>query len=80
MSKSNTLHYKKTPQHIIYLPLEKTPNDNLTLRRTTIMLDEDILKRLRLHQAKIIKKNTSSVSLSQIINEYLAFSIKNNKI
>ena len=52
----------------------------LALRRTTIMLDEDILKKLRSHQAKMIKKNTSSVSLSQVINEYLAFSIKNNKI
>jgi len=40
-------------------------------RRVTIMLDEAILKKLRIIQAAKIKNSEKSVSLSQIINETL---------
>ena len=46
------------------------------LRRITIMLDDDILKKLRNKQAKLIKKNHGSVSLSRVINNYLSDSLK----
>lgn len=46
------------------------------LRRITIMLDEDILKKLRARQAKEISKSQKSVSLSQIINDALSKRIK----
>ena len=46
------------------------------LRRITIMLDDDLLKKLRKKQAKEISKSQQSVSLSKIINETLPKQIK----
>jgi len=46
------------------------------LRRITIMLDDDLLKKIRNKQAKLIKKNQGSVSLSRVINDYLRDSLK----
>ena len=45
-------------------------------KRITIMIDEDILKKLRVIQAKRIKESTKSVSFSQVINESLQKSLK----
>jgi len=45
-------------------------------RRVTIMLDEVILKKLRIIQATKIKNSEKSVSLSQVINETLESQIK----
>ncbi len=42
------------------------------LRRITITLDDNLLKKLRKKQAQEIKKSRNSVSLSKIINETLA--------
>ena len=39
--------------------------------RITIMLDEDLLKKLRMKQAKMITKSDNSISLSRVINHYL---------
>jgi len=39
--------------------------------RTTIMLDDDLLEKLRLQQAKMIKKSRKGVSLSQVLNDAL---------
>ena len=47
--------------------------------RITIMLDEELLKKLRIKQAKMLKKNNGSVSLSRIINDYLRDAIKKQK-
>ena len=52
----------------------------LALKRITIMLDEDLLKKLRTTQAKLIKKNNGSVSLSRVINVLLLTAIKNYKV
>ena len=41
------------------------------LRRITIMLDDDLLKKLRAKQAKEISKSHQSVSLSKVINDLL---------
>ncbi len=41
------------------------------LRRITIMLDDDLVKRIREKQAKEIKKSQKSVSFSGIINQSL---------
>ncbi len=46
------------------------------IRRITIMLDDDLLKKLRNKQAKLIKKNQGSVSLSRVINDHLNDAIK----
>jgi len=45
-------------------------------KRVTIMLDDDLDKKLRLIQAKAIQSTTSSVSFSQILNETLRKHIK----
>lgn len=42
-----------------------------TMQRTTIMLDEKTLSKLRQIQARKIAKTNQSVSLSEIINETL---------
>jgi hypothetical protein len=39
--------------------------------RITIMIDEEIAKKLRLKQAKLLKKSTKSVSFSQVLNQML---------
>jgi len=44
--------------------------------RITIMLDEELLNKLRIIQAKMLKKNNGSVSLSRVINDYLRVAIK----
>lgn len=38
-------------------------------KRVTIMIDDDLDKKLRLEQAKRIQKTTSSVSFSQVMND-----------
>jgi len=40
------------------------------------VLDDDLLKKLRNKQAKLIKKSKGSVSLSRVINDYLSDSLK----
>jgi len=42
----------------------------------TIMLDEDIDKKLRLLQAKAIQSTTSSVSFSTVLNQVLRNNLK----
>ena len=45
-------------------------------KRVTIMLDEDLLKKLHDIQAKKIKETTESVSFSGVLNETLRKSLK----
>jgi hypothetical protein len=40
------------------------------------MIDEDVIKKLRIIQAKQIKESTESVSFSKVINDCLAKSLK----
>ncbi len=49
---------------------------NFMNQRITIMLDEDIIKKLRTLQAKQIKESTESVSFSKVISDCLAKSLK----
>lgn len=44
--------------------------------RITIMLDEDIIKKLRMLQAKQMKVSNKSVSFSKVINECILKSLK----
>jgi len=44
--------------------------------RITIMLDEELLKKLRIIQAKMLKTQNKSISLSRVINDYLRDAIK----
>ena len=39
--------------------------------RKTIMIDDEIIKKIRIRQAKKIKETASTVSFSSIINEIL---------
>jgi len=45
-------------------------------KRITIVLNEDLLKKLRLLQAKRIKESASSVSFSSVINQILEKALK----
>ena len=45
-------------------------------KRITIMLDDDLDKKLRIIQAKAIQNTTSSVSFSAVINETLRNKLK----
>jgi len=45
-------------------------------RRVTIVIDEDILKKLRIVQATEIRKSENSVSLSRVINQMLEKGLK----
>ena len=45
-------------------------------KRVTIMLDDDLLKKLHEIQAKQIKETSESVSLSGVLNETLQSSLK----
>jgi len=45
-------------------------------KRTTFMLDEDVMDKLRAIQAKMIQTTASSVSFSKVINEILRKGIK----
>ncbi len=44
--------------------------------RITIMLDEDLAKKLRIIQSKKIAKSSDSISFSRVINEELRKSLK----
>lgn len=44
--------------------------------RVTIMLENDIAKKLRLKQAKMIQTSTKNVSFSYVINETLRSALK----
>ena len=45
-------------------------------KRVTIMLDNDLDKKMRLMQAKMIQSTTSSVSFSNVLNTVLRDSLK----
>ena len=38
-------------------------------KRVTIMLDQDLAKKIRLKQAKLIQKNNQSISFSKVLND-----------
>ena len=38
-------------------------------KRICVMIDDDVDKKLRAQQAKLIQKNQSSISYSQVMNE-----------
>ncbi len=40
-------------------------------KRVTIVIDDDLNKKLRLHQAKIIQKDQISCSYSRVVNKTL---------
>jgi len=45
-------------------------------RRTTIMIDDDLDKKIRLLQAKMIQKENKSISYSFVVNLLLKNSLK----
>ena len=45
-------------------------------KRITIMLDDDLLKKLHEMQAKLIKESSKSVSFSRVLNETIRKKLK----
>ncbi len=47
--------------------------------RITILLDEEFMKKIRLHQAKLIQKTKKAVSFSKVLNDVLNEGFKNGR-
>jgi len=45
-------------------------------KRVTIMIDEDLAKKLRFRQAKLIQQEQSSYSFSKVLNEAVRKGLK----
>jgi len=45
-------------------------------KRITLVLDDDLVKKLREKQAKLIKESAKSVSFSSVVNQTIRKSIK----
>ena len=45
-------------------------------KRITIVLDDDLVKKLREKQAKLIKQSQKAISFSRVINQILHKSLK----
>ncbi len=45
-------------------------------KRVTIMIDDDLDKKMRMLQARMIQSTTSSVSFSNVLNQVLRESLK----
>ena len=45
-------------------------------KRVTIMIDDDLDKKLRIRQAKLIQQDLTSYSYSKVLNETLRKSLK----
>ena len=45
-------------------------------KRVTVMIDDDLVKKLHDIQAKLIKESTNSVSFSRVLNEIVSKGIK----
>ena len=48
-----------------------TNNTNIMSKRVTIMIDDDLDKKIRLRQAKLIQQEQASYSYSKVLNESL---------
>lgn len=46
------------------------------VKRVTIVLDDDLLKKLHDKQAKLIRESKKSVSFSRVINQTLRITLK----
>lgn len=51
-------------------------NNFIMVRRVTVVLDDDLTKKIRDKQAKLIKESTKSVSFSRVVNEYVRKGLK----
>lgn len=40
-------------------------------KRVTIMLDDELMKKIRIKQAQLIKKSAENVSFSRVLNDVL---------
>jgi len=51
-------------------------NDLVQNKRICLILEDDVDRKLRLHQAKLIQNSKSSISYSQTINHALRVAMK----
>ena len=47
--------------------------------RITVLLDDNVVKKLRLRQAKLIQKTHGAVSFSEVLNQVADSGLKNGK-
>ena len=53
------------------LGMSGTQKNKMRKKRITLSLDEEIVKKIRKKQAKLLRKSRKSVSLSSIVNQHL---------
>ena len=53
------------------LGMSGTQKNKMRKKRITLSLDEEIVKKIRKKQAKLLRKSRKSVSFSAIVNQYL---------
>ena len=51
-------------------------NNFIMSKRVTVILDDDLVKKLREKQAKLIKETVKSVSFSRVLNEVVRKGLK----
>ena len=50
------------------------------VKRVSIMIDEDLDKRLRIRQAKLIQTSSQSISFSQVLNNVVRSGLENTTL
>lgn len=51
-------------------------DENIMASRKTIMLDEDLVRKIRASQSKMLKEKNQSISFSYVINQVLEEGLK----
>jgi len=47
------------------------------LKRVTVMIEEELLRKIRWQQAKLLQNSVNSISFSQVLSQYLKQGLKN---
>lgn len=69
-------HIWNISYNVIFQTSYSNFGDIIMSKRVTIMIDEDLDKKIRLRQAKLIQQEQTSYSYSKVLNETLRKALK----
>ena len=49
------------------------------LKRVTVMIEEELVRKIRWQQAKLLQNSVNSISFSQVLSQYLKQGLKNGR-
>ncbi len=49
------------------------------LKRVTVMIEEELVRKIRWQQAKLLQNSVNSISFSQVLSQYLNQGLKNGR-